>query len=327
MNADKRRSRIFYLLYLRSSAFICVPILLLAGCGSVGDPLPPSLQIPLRVTDLAVLQRGATLLVEFTAPAETTDGVPLRRLGAIELLVGDDRVDVSAEAPGPVRVETPAARWANREVTIRVRVAGRKHRFSEWSNEVRMRIVEPLAAPQGVRAEAAPQGVKLSWTGPQGVQFRVYRRAGKEPEPALAATVDQPAFVDAGAQYGTPYEYSVQSYLKTGDAAAVSDPSPPVAIVPVDTFPPGVPSGLTATAGAGAVQLTWTADTERDLAGYFVYRAAPGGAFERLGGRLPTPFYADRTAAAGTTYRYAVSAIDQNENESARSAPVEITAQ
>ena len=31
---------------------------LLAGCGYIGDPLPPLLNIPARVTDLTAVQRG-----------------------------------------------------------------------------------------------------------------------------------------------------------------------------------------------------------------------------------------------------------------------------
>src|SRR5450432_2546421 len=48
--------------------------LLLAGCGYVGDPLPPLANIPARVSDLAAMQRGGRIIVQFTVPAKTTEG-------------------------------------------------------------------------------------------------------------------------------------------------------------------------------------------------------------------------------------------------------------
>ncbi len=61
---------------------------LLAGCGYVGDPLPPALNIPKPVEDLRVVQVGDKLLVDFTIPLQTTEGLPVRDLGPIELRIG-----------------------------------------------------------------------------------------------------------------------------------------------------------------------------------------------------------------------------------------------
>ncbi len=103
--------------------------------------------------------------------------------------------------------------------------------------------------------------------------------------------------------------------------------SPTVEIVPVDKFPPAVPTGLTAAASPDSVELAWERNTDPDFAGYRVYRSLDGAAFEKIADSLEAPNYSDRGVAGGKRYRYAVSAVDLLGNESARSQPVEVATQ
>ena len=48
--------------------------LLVTGCGYVGDPLPPALNIPVPVADLNAVQRGDQIIIQFTVPQMTTEG-------------------------------------------------------------------------------------------------------------------------------------------------------------------------------------------------------------------------------------------------------------
>jgi len=309
----------------------------LAGCGAVGDPRPPSLQIPEKVNDLSAVQQGGTIVITFTAPSLATDGAPLRRFEEVDLRAGPagaadwesgaSRLDATAARPGPVRVELAAQQWAGRDVILRVRLAGRKGRFGEWSNAIRLKAVPPLEPPAGVRVEAVADGVRLDWKAPGGAIYRVYRRTAKQGEPVLIGTSEKDQFTDTTAAFGTQYEYFVEAFTKAGDAEAFSKPSETVDITPEDHFAPAVPEGLAATAGAGVIQVTWNPNGERDLAGYRVYRSAAGGAFERVAGAVATPFYADHDVKAGVSYQYEVSAFDQGGNESARTDPAEATAQ
>ncbi len=301
-------------------------LLLLAGCGYIGEPLPPSLNIPERVTDLSATERGDKIVLTFTIPALTTDGVALTRLGAIDLRAGDAPLPVATTRPGPARLEIPAREWAGQEVVFRVRVAGRKGRFSDWSNAVALAVAPPLEKPPAPRAEATARGVRLQWSGPPAAKFRVYRLAGKQKEPELLGESVKSEFLDAGAEYGKTYLYSVQAVLKAGRADAESDVSAPVEITPQDRFPPAVPSGLAALAGIQTVELAWERNTEADLRGYRVYRAAAEGPFARLAELVETPSYSDRKIESGLRYRYTVTAVDINGNESEQSGPAEITA-
>src|ERR1700692_1095102 len=95
-------------------AAVCV---LLAGCGSIGEPLYPALRIPSRVTDLAVVEHGANLNFDFTIAPLTTEGMALEEIGGVELragvsspngfnqaewLMNSTRIDVPApDKPGP----------------------------------------------------------------------------------------------------------------------------------------------------------------------------------------------------------------------------------
>ena len=50
----------------------------LAGCGYIGNPQPPALDIPSAVIDLRAAEDGDRVLVEFTIPMLTTEGLPLK---------------------------------------------------------------------------------------------------------------------------------------------------------------------------------------------------------------------------------------------------------
>jgi len=313
----------------RASCLLAATVLL-SGCGYVGEPLPPALNIPAKVTDLRAIERVDKLVIQFTIPALTTDGIALARLGRVELRAGPapegpfdiERwaaqarlLEVAATQPGAVQLAVPAQPWVGRELIVGVRVASRKGRFSEWSNLVVLPVAPPLAKPAALKAEATPGGVHLSWQAPPGAAFRVYRNA--EPLSETQAL----DYLDATAQYGASYKYSVQAVLPNAE----SEISDPVQITFQDRFPPAVPTGLTAIAAAQSIQLSWDRNTEPDLKGYYLYRATQDGPFLKIGSLLDTPSAGDRTLESGQRYRYAVSAVDQSGNESALSAPVEIT--
>ena len=58
-------------------------IVFVSGCAYVGDPKPPTLDIPQRVTDLRATEYGAKILVGFTLPPLTTEGLGLTGVESI----------------------------------------------------------------------------------------------------------------------------------------------------------------------------------------------------------------------------------------------------
>ena len=93
--------------------------------------------------------------------------------------------------------------------------------------------------------------------------------------------------------------------------------APPVAL---DTTPPAMPSGLTATAGPGQVTLSWTRGTESDLAGYRILR--DGVQVASLG---VVTSYADTGLFSSRSYSYTVRAVDTSGNLSPLAAAVTAT--
>lgn len=310
-----------------------------AGCGYVGEPLPPLANIPARVTDLTAMQRGPQILAQFTLPPLTTEGVAIRTPLELDLRIGESEAPFRDEewasharkvpggrvSSGIAKFEIASAEWTGKQVLVTVRTMGSNGKLSGWSNFVAVPVVAPPATPVDVRAEAVATGVALTWNA-QGSQFRVFRRTGTG-EPESVATVQQPTWTDTTTQYGQQYSYQVQTIITLGEnREAQSELSAAATITPVDRFPPATPAGLRAAASPNSVELSWDANTEADLAGYRLYRSAPGGRLEKIA-EVTVPAYSDHNVEHDKAYQYEVSAVDRSGNESPHSPPVEVTLQ
>jgi hypothetical protein len=75
------------------------------------------------------------------------------------------------------------------------------------------------------------------------------------------------------------------------------------------------------------VNLSWNASTSLNLAGYNMYRAPNGVNWQRInsGGLIASTLYSDSTASNGSIYYYAATAVDISGDESAKSAPIQVT--
>ena len=298
-------------------AVALVGILWLAGCAYVGGPKPPALDIPTRVTDLRSIEYGDKVIVQFTIAPLTAEGLALTQLKAVELRVtvgtSPKILPITAKKPGPIDFDFPVRDWVGKQVTLTVRATGPKGKAADWSNPVALAIGAPLATPTNLQVVSDPQGVRLKWVG-SGAHYRIFRGAG-DAMPERLAESDKPEYVDAAADFGSPYRYFVQTFAGETQQSEISDI---VGITPTDTFPPAVPTGLTAVAGVNAIELAWDRNTEDDFAGYQVYRSTDGAAPERIAGPLDAPTFSDHTVEVGKKYSYTVSATDHAGGESRR---------
>lgn len=309
-----------------------LPLAVLTGCGYIGNPLPPALDIPSPVTDLRAVEYGNNILVEFTIPPLTTEGLPLKSVRSVELFAGPSPTPFSADAwaesakryqvqtpgPGPASDEIPAPEWAGRTILLGVRATGPKGKISGWSNFVPLSVGTPLATPAAPKAESTKDGVRLAWSG-SGPRYRVFRAAGTgQPQPIGES--EKPEYLDASAQFGTHYSYYVEAIASASQWSVMSEPSAP--ITPADVFPPAIPAAVTAVASGTSIELAWERNTESDFKGYNVYRSTDGGPFEKIASSIVAPVYSDTAVQPGRSYRYAISSVDLLGNESARSEPV-----
>ncbi|MFL6352591.1 MAG: fibronectin type III domain-containing protein [Bryobacteraceae bacterium] len=324
-------------------AAISFAVLFSAGCGYIGPVVPPSPQIPNRVSNLAAIERGDRILISFTTPPRTTDGLVIKRFSEIELRIGPaitpfdfgrwsaaakqyllplpPRNDADSPKPLPISDSIPVSDWQGKRVAVAVRAAVRKEgHYSSWSNLVRLTVGPPLAPPI-IEAKPTAEGIKLKFEDVGGgIQYRIFRQAPSDRAPVEIALARKPEYVDTSSQYDVPYKYSA---IAVKDAAE-SLPSKPFVVAAIDEFAPKVPASITALAAANSVEVSWERSPDIDLKGYYVYRAVNGGAFERQEGLVSLPTYSDHNVEHGKSYRYAVSAVDQKNNESAKSAVAEV---
>ena len=314
---------------------------MLSACGYVAGPLPPLANIPASIGDLDAVQRGSRIIVHFTLPQHTTEGMRLQPPLDLDLRIGafsppfnvtqwsDQATRIAqGEIKGDLATyEIPSGPWTGKDVAIAARTIGANHKPSNWSNHISLPIIAPLEQPQDLTTVTTAQGIHLTWRA-RGDHFRLLRRTGAGPDFSQVAVTQQPEWTDPNVQYGTRYTYVVQTFAELPDhREAQSDLSAEVSETPIDKFPPAAPAGLRASVAPNSIELSWDRNTEADLAGYRVYRATGSGGLEKIADVNEVPTYSDHQVEAGKTYRYTITAVDQAGNESPKSATVEAAVQ
>ncbi len=329
--------------------------LALGACGKEGPPAPPLRLVPAPTKDLTVQQRGAQILLDLAYPTVTPSGVVLGGITGLEVLdltrpapgTGEPQpIDARQYAAAAKVVATLAApdlatatvgdrllvRLPAPEVPAdgpvahyyAVRTLGPRGDRSEISNQAILVTQAPPLPPQEMNAVPRPDGIEVTWLPPvQGGEavkgFNVYRREATVREvgkPLATLPPTQTSYLDTTARFGTSYIYAVTSVARTApvvESAVQAERE----VRYLDRFPPPAPGDLVALAESGQVRLVWRSSEATDLAGYLVYRREGDGAPQRL---TPEPINAleltDTEVAAGRTYRYRVTAVDQEGNES-----------
>jgi len=288
----------------------------------------------MRATDMTAIEHAKVITVAFKLPATTTEGTLIRHKPEIDLRIGpapENPLDDKTWAAHAVRIPTgdphadmPVAPWVNQKVAISVRLLNEHGKDAGWSPLVILTVVSPVATPENLVASSQPSGVHLKWISP-APKFRVFRHLATGPGFEQIATPEKPEYDDA-VDLGKEYSYYVQALAPAGDGTAESDNSATISFTPKDEFPPAAPVGLQFILGGKTIELTWTRNTEPDLAGYQVYRAFENNAYERIKDTQESTSYSDRNIEPGRHYRYAVTAVDRAGNESPKSEPVTVTA-
>ena len=190
------------------------------------------------------------------------------------------------------------------------------------------------AVPTGLTATPSDNSVALSWTAVADPDadlrgYNVFRSASAGGERTLLTTgapVTAAGFVDNTAVNGNAYFYVVRSVDTTGNASAESAEA---SATPKDLTPPDAVTGVTATAGIEQVTVTWSAaPTGSDVTAFKIYRSTTAAAYPGDFGQIgqvdvaAARTFTDNAAVAGTTYYYAVTAIDEATPPNESGAPL-----
>jgi len=275
---------------------------------------------------------------------ETVPGVLLaNKDGQVEI--------IDPVAPEEVRGNAGAG------VAYAVRTRASTKRTSANSNTLILKMYPVPARISALEARVTEPAIELRWDAPAKTSggdslssaptYRIYRgeidptsaeAAAKDLGQAkwrtrleLLGPADASAYRDTAFEFGKTYVYVVRSVVSPAGEPVESADSVPAVVMPVDIFPPAVPSGLVAAVlpgadGAPQVDLSWSINAETDLAGYRVYRS------EREDTRgvsltpelLLTPSVRDTSVQPGHRYWYAVTAVDRAGNESAASPAIAV---
>jgi len=307
-----------------------------------GDQVALTWTMPTKTTDKAALKgpiaaricRGQSSAAACNAAA------------TLELAPGSDAAFTDMLPSG-------LASGAPRPLTYFVELVNRKGRSAGLSNSAETLAGQAPAAIAGLTAEIRKEGVVLRWTpvSPDSppAAVRLLRtlltppapKPGQgplsaPPEPAernlLVASGASGRALDSDIHFGESYEYRALRVVRIAENGQTlelaSQVSAPVRVDAADIFPPAVPEGLAAVAVTGengtppAIDLSWQAVSDPNLASYIVYRRGDDGEWQRISPAQPLigPGFRDSDVQPGRSYIYAVSALGQNGHESARSA-------
>ncbi len=317
-------------------------VLLLLGCGSVGPPLPPLLNIPQRTADLSARQTTEGVVLEWTWPALTTEGMPLRDLSEFAVhrieIAGPDQVpsrerferdsksaaslnDAALEPFGPgerVRIVLPVKPLVGKTFAFGVRGSSRRGRTLGFSDPVVIHVVEPPGPPDAPIVTVGQDAIAIEWAvAQQASAYRVFRGADPGGPFDEIGRTQETTLRDPSFRWKRHYYYLVRSYGQSATGEIEGPDSSLVDVFTRDTFPPRTPLDLRTVVTAKSVELSWQPNAEEDLAGYRIWRAGALGAAVALHDELlPTPAYSDRSIEPGQSYRYAISAVDLEGNES-----------
>lgn len=312
----------------------------------IGDSVHLAWTMPTRTTDHLALRHPIT-----TRICRAIDGDACTNVGTLSLAPG---------AAGTYMDVLPSDLSHKPDRLLRYEVALDNHagKSAGPSNPAYSAAGNSPAAVTGLTGQVRQDGVLLSWKPVpdpgHSMLFRIERLQLTVPAPQevrsspLALSPQSPTqtlvvhgrdgddpghAIDASALFNQRYRYVVERVASldlSGRSVEVQGlPSEALEVTTTDVFPPAVPQGLVAVAdsAAGAIDLSWTPDSDSDLAAYRVYRRDVQGSLpaQRVASVGVETSFRDTAVQPEHAYAYSVSAVDQSGIESKRSPEVEET--
>lgn len=217
-----------------------------------------------------------------------------------------------------------------------VNSAGQSAAFSNFFlMEPAAKVAEP---PRIIKTgnEYSEEANTITWEAPKTntdgstpvnlLGYNMYRTTASQPQTAQSPLNPQPItatqYQDRNFKFGEKYTYVVRSVsLGTEGKPVESLNSNSIEMSPVDTYPPAAPERPSIGATAGKLSIFWVANSEPDLAGYYLYRSTdPNLAKDKWTKLTPNLYtkttFTDENVESQKTYYYYVVAVDKAGNMS-----------
>jgi pectate lyase/fibronectin type 3 domain-containing protein len=215
----------------------------------------------------------------------------------------------------PLKTDSDTAGVLSGEVYVGLAVAAASAQFTDvqiYQNGILYDSnagVEAPAIPENLTAVSIDSVVTLQWTAVSGASsYNIYRSTTSGSGYSKIGTSTTTSFTDSNVVGSTQYFYSVSAQAGGMESGISAESSV--------TTPLSAPTGLFAVAGDGTIQLTWTA--AKGSTSYNVKRGIDGLSLATIREGVSESSFTDDGVSNGTTYYYAVSAVNEN-GESANS--------
>jgi hypothetical protein len=168
---------------------LAVPVLAAAflyGCGYVGPPQPPTLDIPATIADFRAGEYGDNIEVAFTMPATTTEALPLENVRSVELRIRENGaqekiVVLPVTIPGPATERCPSARLIGKSITL-LRVTGLRGKLG-LVESASLIVIPRCRRLRRLSRRTSRRCSELQLTG-SGPRYRIFRaEADGQPAP------------------------------------------------------------------------------------------------------------------------------------------------
>lgn len=280
-------------------------VISLAGCGRKGALLPPLSKEPSPPSDVALTQRGGTILITWQNPTTFIDGFALGGLSAVEVWLCQDTLEAGKPAPRPPTAEQFA------------------------SNAKLLRRITSEEFPGTLKKEKESQD-KADTQQVQNKPGRAAKKARPKQKTAAELTLRYEYVLTSEKPDTTRLFFGLRA---ADDKGRLSDYSGPNALIP--RVLPSAPADLQGVVKNDAVDLRWQAPVDNfdkskppQVKGYNVYRSLQGGPPVRLNTELISATETtDPTFEFGKETVYTVRAATRDKEpfgESGDSAPFRV---
>ena len=168
-------------------------------------------------------------------------------------------------------------------------------------------VPQHLPAPSNFVAAASNAKIQLSWNAVAGAtSYNIWRKTGSNPYAVLLA-VSSTSYLDGSLTNGVQYSYAINAVENNGTASpnfSYADATPQL---------PPAPANFVAVAGNTQVQLSWSAAPEAMT--FKIWRKSGTGNYVVIN-EVAQLNYLDSGLINGTTYYYALNAVDSRGNSS-----------